>query len=824
MRWGDLLAGLICGLAVSGYTVAGSRDYFDIPAGDLLAALDQMANQSHVEFIYSTDDLQGLHTNGVRGELTAENAIHKLLEGTNLAVNVHSSGAILITRNRRLRQPSAAKEVGAKPPRNTGPSVESRQLEEIVVMGSAEGLVATRIETPLREIPQTISIIPSEQIRQQNDGDLADALGHTVGITVVRTDSVDESFYSRGFKITSFHVDGGAALFSVSGVQQLDSAPGLAPPFLGTVDLSEFDHIEVLRGADALFGSNGNPGATISLVRKHPLATPELTLDGWVGSWNNTRVEADATGPLGFDGALRGRVDALYTDRHYFYDISSFQRSKVFAVLDYDVTPGGLLSVGGSYQWDNAVPTISGLPRNQDGSDPHLPRSTALTFNWAEYRLRTGEFYIQLRQALGDRWTLAINTAGWNGALRYAYGTFGAQIDPLTGGFDSPPLFYSSPQPSTQREFTSDITLTGTQDWFGYREQLAIGVDYTRASTRQILDFFTPTGPLVANAFNYDPAIYVDPRGVLDPFLQLDAPAIERRAGLFGSLRFFLRHDLSVTTGARFSGVRSDSTLKITTPFGGGSLSSSDANAAVISPYGGVVYDISHLFSLYASYSDIYRSTGRGSDLVELKAAHGVDVEGGLKMASRDGSLNGSLVIYRIRQYDVPVPDAANPPSGVYFGNDISRGIEAELEGRLQPGWLISAGYTFNIGREADGTPLSSATPRHLLKLWSSKPLPGDLRRWTVGGELQAQSANSRSGIYCLDVTFCQTQGYFKTEQHAYALVNLRVGYQITRRWSAALSLNNVLDKVYYEAVSTPLNENWYGTPRNFLLRIDGRY
>jgi outer membrane receptor for ferric coprogen and ferric-rhodotorulic acid len=75
---------------------------------------------------------------------------------------------------------------------------------------------------------------------------------------------------------------------------------------------------------------------------------------------------------------------------------------------------------------------------------------------------------------------------------------------------------------------------------------------------------------------------------------------------------------------------------------------------------------------------------------------------------------------------------------------------------------------------------------RHLLKLWSSTQLPGDLG--------------------------------------SFAVIDLRAGYQIDAHWRAALSINNVFDRIYYQTIGTPLNGSWYGAPRGFVLRIDGKY
>jgi outer-membrane receptor for ferric coprogen and ferric-rhodotorulic acid len=55
-------------------------------------------------------------------------------------------------------------------------------------------------------------------------------------------------------------------------------------------------------------------------------------------------------------------------------------------------------------------------------------------------------------------------------------------------------------------------------------------------------------------------------------------------------------------------------------------------------------------------------------------------------------------------------------------------------------------------------------------------------------------------------------------------VVDLRAGYQLSRSWQIALSLNNVLDKRYYVAQESETTELWYGDPRNFMLRIDAKF
>jgi outer-membrane receptor for ferric coprogen and ferric-rhodotorulic acid len=115
------------------------------------------------------------------------------------------------------------------------------------------------------------------------------------------------------------------------------------------------------------------------------------------------------------------------------------------------------------------------------------------------------------------------------------------------------------------------------------------------------------------------------------------------------------------------------------------------------------------------------------------------------------------------------------------------------------------------------------------LKLWTSKELSGRWQRWTVGGSLQAQSSNFMAGTHCPqpdEFGYCAgpSQLFFKDVQGSYAAANLRVAYRIDRHWRTALTINNVFDRVYYQTIGSPGGGNWYGEPRNFMLRFDGSY
>src|SRR5262249_55871013 len=119
-------------------------------------------------------------------------------------------------------------------------------------------------------------------------------------------------------------------------------------------------------------------------------------------------------------------------------------------------------------------------------------------------------------------------------------------------------------------------------------------------------------------------------------------------------------------------------------------------------------------------------------------------------------------------------------------------------------------------------------TPRHLFKFWTNYDLPGPWFRWSVGGSLRAQSTARNDDSGCLGINargICIAgEKNFVTAQKGYAVVSPRIGYRLGEHWQAAVSIDNLFDRRYYETVGTPDLGNWYGEPRNIMVRFDGSY
>ncbi len=173
---------------------------------------------------------------------------------------------------------------------------------------------------------------------------------------------------------------------------------------------------------------------------------------------------------------------------------------------------GTLLTLGGSYQRDDAVPFSGGLPFYADGSDSHLPRSTSLAFSWSRYRTRSSEFYAQVQQKFSGDWKLKLNATSFEpiGQLRLwaipvcdrsrHEGTAGSTV----GAADRAPQYPGSIRGRRDAHRRIQLVRKGASTLpsaaITHITKAAWGLDY-------LVSFGTP----VANVFDYDPAAHPEP-------------------------------------------------------------------------------------------------------------------------------------------------------------------------------------------------------------------------------------------------------------------------------------------------------------------------
>ncbi|MCO2623460.1 TonB-dependent siderophore receptor [Pseudomonas aeruginosa] len=674
------------------------------------------------------------------------------------------------------------------------------ELPDMVISGESTSAtqppgVTTLGKVPLkpRELPQSASVIDHERLEQQNLFSLDEAMQQATGVTVQPFQLLTTAYYVRGFKVDSFELDGVPALLGNTA-----SSPQ---------DMAIYERVEILRGSNGLLHGTGNPAATVNLVRKRPQREFAASTTLSAGRWDRYRAEVDVGGPLSASGNVRGRAVAAYEDRDYFYDVADQGTRLLYGVTEFDLSPDTLLTVGAQYQHIDSITNMAGVPMAKDGSNLGLSRDTYLDVDWDRFKWDTYRAFGSLEQQLGGGWKGKVSAEYQeaDSRLRYA-GSFGA-IDPQTG--DGGQLTGAAYKfKSIQRSL--DANLNGPVRLFGLTHELLGGVTYAQGETRQDTARFLNLPNTPVNVYRWDP------HGVPRPQIgQYTSPGTTTttQKGLYALGRIKLAEPLTLVVGGRESWWDQDTPATRFKP------------GRQFTPYGGLIWDFARDWSWYVSYAEVYQPQADRQtwNSEPLSPVEGKTYETGIKGELADGRLSLSLAAFRIDLENNPQedPDHPGPPNNPFYisgGKVRSQGFELEGTGYLTPYWSLSAGYTYTSteylkdSQNDSGTRYSTFTPRHLLRLWSNYDLPWQDRRWSVGGGLQAQSD------YSVDYRGVSMR------QGGYALVNMRLGYKIDEHWTAAVNVNNLFDRTYYQSLSNPNWNNRYGEPRSFNVSLRGAF
>ena len=723
---------------------------------------------------------------------------------------------------------------------------ESVAGNDVIVVGKSYGNNVGKTVTPLKDVPNTITVVDREQIEAQNLFTLEDALTATNGITVNGVGSESATFYSRGFAITNYLLDGVPT--------QQFAFPAVVP------DLFTYDRLEVLRGPAGLFSGSGNPAGSINLVRKRPLPDNRIQTAISYGTYNNLRLEADLSGRL--TDSVRARVGALAHDQDQFYDIAHRKRIAAFGVVAIDIGDRTTLTIGGSYdRFEPAIQTgLPGYAGGADGSEGRLldvRRSTYLGADWNRFRSDTYDAYAELTHRISDRWTLRA-TGVWSKIDRIdIYSYIGSQpITTANAGLTNH-IAYRGDTFASSRSF--DFNGVGTFPMFGRDQTLILGVDYqaqsydqyfTRLSNYARINVFNPVSPGEPGLNPYGPTNYQAVQGTnatcpATSVAIVPAPAncvlqvwggsyaATEQYGMYGQLRLSPLAGVTLVGGGRLTWW--DTTSQTLLPVAGPTVSYGiDAR---FTPYAGLVWDITDNLNLYGSYADSFSPTapiaGRSRpDGLPLKPLVGAQYEAGTKLALMNRRLLLSLAAYDITQSNRTFSPTEEPTVVVQLGKVRSRGVEAEASGEILPGWRINGGYSYtktkyldNSAQSFAGLPLVPVTPEHMVKFFTNYKAPeGALAGASIGGGLTwfSETWGGNPTVYNANGTVRTISTVVR--QKAYAVVDLRAGYDLNDQIGLSVNVNNLLDKTYYARVAATGRGNFYGSPRTVVATLRYRW
>lgn len=791
-------------------SASGKVISLSIAAQPLGAALNELSAATGTAIGFPPALVAGKTAHAVKGDLTVRQAVDQLLRGTGLVAVREGDGIVI-----KAAPPASGDSVGELAAVTVTAQAEHEGTTEGTGSYTQSGptTTATALSMSLRETPQSISVVTRQKMDDFNLNTLAEVLEQTPGVYVYRQGDAVE-FQARGGTINNFQTDG-----TRSGNNYFSSDAPIQNNFSGD-EMADMDRVEILKGSAGLLQGDGQPTATVNMIRKKPTREFQAHIGAGAGSWSTYRTEVDVSGPLNEGGSVRGRLVGSYKDGNSYRDNAGNKYAMIYGVLDIDLTPDTLLTLSADYkQHKNSGGSGFMTYRIYDTQGNYYglaPRSWNAGAPWSEYTQNSVNAVASLEHRFSNNWKASVKinseiakTPDW---------IFGNVISPDSGANLSR---YKDMESKTQG---INIDVKGPFSLAGRTHEFVAGLNYSR--THYSMDQWRgPASWRATTLVDYQNSItdtsyladggstYPYPTGEWD-IRYLFREATTRR-GAYAAGRFSLRDDLKLIVGTRFSDYIYDYTSRNVYQ-GANDLTGEThyRHKGVITPYAGAVYDLSKTASLYASYTNVFQPTNLQDEQGRvLNPQEGTTYELGAKAEFYEGKLNVAFAHFWKRWDNYYELSGGLTPTGSAAYRNVSgameRGYELELSGELAPGWQVQGGYVLNnssIGKSSGNI----SSPKQQFKLYSTYRLPGKLAGLTVGGGARWQSKIANST-------------YAKLEQSPYWVFDLMARYRFDRHWSASVNVANVFDKKYFAGVHAMTGWGMYatwGAPRSISANL----
>lgn len=667
-------------------------------------------------------------------------------------------------------------------------------LPRVKVQGEAEDVPyavgstssATRTDTPLRDVPQAITVLDEDAIADQGMRGMADVVRYVPGITMGQGEGNRDQATIRG--------NGTTADFFVNGVR--DDTQYFR-------DLYNIERVEALKGPNAMIFGRGGGGGVINRVTKQAewRAIREFTVQG--GSYDDFRGTLDIGQNI--NDAVAFRVNGVYEDSESYRDDVELERYGINPTLGIAFGDNTLLQL--SYEHfsdertaDRGIPSFQGKPLDVDEStffgDPSLSRSdieantlSALLEHRTENGLliRNRAHYAQYDKFYQNVFPGAVNPAGTE-----------VNIAAYNNGTERKNLFNQT-----------DVVFT--VDGGALEHTLVVGAEIGRQETDNLRNtgYFFDVGTGLTTPLS-SPTVSVPitfRQSATDANNHVEADI----AAVYLQDQIALSEQWQAIVGLRYDTFD----LKLRNNRTGERL---DRDDDFVSPRAGLVYNPIEPVSLYASYSvsflpssgDQFASLNATTETLEPEEFENIEVGAKWDVAE---ALSFTAAVFQLDRENTSAPDPTTPGRIVQTGSQRSRGVELGINGSILPGWSIMGGYAYQdaeITRRtnaADEGAVVPYTPEHTISLWNRydfTPRIGAGVGLIYQDELYASIDNS---VTLPDFT----------------RVDLAVFARITDTLRAQLNVENVFDEEYYPTAHNN-NNITPGAPTNFRLSLIGNF
>jgi catecholate siderophore receptor len=660
----------------------------------------------------------------------------------------------------------------------------------IVVTGTSDGyaasnsVTATKTDTPLLDVPQTVNVITREQLDDQGHHSLADVLRYVPGVTVGQGEGNRDQITLRGQNTT--------ADFFVDGVRDD------VQYFRGLYNL---DRVEILKGPYALIFGRGGGGGIVNRVQKSPLLE-----DAFVGgrasinSFGAYDFSADINQPL--SDTIAVRVNANYENLDNHRDFYSGER---YAINPYIAAKlGEDWNVGLSYEYvsddrvlDRGIPSIASRPltgfRDQFFGVPGVNRTT-LEAHIAKLRLDgdvTDTLKFSSTLLYGDYDKLYDNVFA-NGSVNAV-----TNVVALSGYSD----------PTTRQNFIAQANLIWDVQTGGIEHKILLGAEYgDQKSANQRRNAVLTPGNIDLDASVFPTVTFAPVSRDTVSDVEFFSTYIQDQISLGGHFDIIagLRYD-------RFDINGTDLAATPDRPFA--------RRDTKVSPRLGLIYKPEESVSIYTSYSQSFKPRS-GDQFLTLSASDEdlapekfTNYELGAKWDIRP-NFNVTAAIFQLDRTNATTPDPANVTQTIVVGSTRVKGVELAATGRIMPAWQVSAGYTFQNAylRGNDDVRLAQV-PKHQVSLWNRYDVTEKLGAGL--GIIRQSSQFAANQIPGVVVPATRLPGFTRVDAALFYTVNEQLKVQ--------LNVENLFDETYFSDAHNNNNIST-GAPINGRLSVQVKF
>lgn len=663
--------------------------------------------------------------------------------------------------------------------------VDARGRYNVPVVSSA-----TRTATPLRDVPQSVSVVSQELMADQGMTGMSDVVRYMPGVSISQGEGNRDAPILRGNSSTS-------DLF-VDGVR--DDAQYLR-------DVYNIERVEALKGPNALAFGRGGVGGVINRVTRQAQWTAQREASLQLGSWNSRRLTADLGHSLQDTAAVR--ITGVFEDSDSYRAGVGVERMGLNPTVAFRL--GSRTTLRAGYEFfhddrtaDRGVSSFNGRPLATDPStffgdaDASRARATVnLASSVVEHTFRTG---VTLRSRVG-----------YGHYEKFYQNVFPGAVDATASMVSLSAYNHEMPR----RNLFSQTDLIVTRQTGPLDHTILAGAELGRQTTENFRQtgYFGAPGATATSMLVPVSSPAVSAR---IEFRQAAADVNNRSvatvAAVYVQDQVALSRHLQAVVGLRMDRFN----VSLHNHRTGVDLASQDD---LISPRAGLVFKPIEPVSVYGSYSLSYLPRA-GDQLASLTVTNQAldperfrNYEVGVKWDVTP-ALAFTSAVYRLDRDNVAVADPTDPTRSILVDAQQTKGLEIGFNGNVTRSWLMAGGYAFQDGeitQSISSTALAGAVlaqlPRHSLSLWNKYDLTS-----RVGVAL---------GVIHRGEMFTSTDNLVRLP--GYTRVDAGLFVNLTTKLRAQVNVENLSNRRYYASAHNNFNIT-PGSPRSVRVALTTRF